>query len=358
MRWLFAPPPKKPDPLAKIMADRAALLKRERELSRRIERLYRGAKKAIEPQLQELTAKIKEAEALGLTVGPSWLAGEARMTALLAQIELQLGAAAKTATKATEQAQRVGIGRGSKDAIGAMREAAKYAGVASAFDVLPTEALEHLAGTMANGTPLAAWFDAIGPTARESAAQTLFNGLAQGISPYQIARDLRGVLDISKTSAMITARQASIGAYRAANLAEYQANSDVLSGWRWVCSYSIRTCAMCIAMDGTEHAADEQMVSHLECRCSASPILADGAEQTRTTGSEWFAGQDAETQNTILGPLKGELYRSGDISLADLVKQGTDVTWGDWRAEKSVRDLVSEGSLSNRQVNEAASAAR
>ncbi len=693
MRWLFAPP-KKADPHANAMRDRAALLKRERALTREIERLYKVAKKNLTPELQALTAKIAEARKLGLAIGASWLENEARLSALLLQIEAQITAFARASATATEKAQRVSIERGSIDAIGAFREAARYAGINAAFERLPVEALQHLAGTLADGTPLAAWFDAIGPKARQAASETLFTGLAQGLGSKDIARNLREAVDISKTSAMLTARQASIGAYRAAAQQEYAANSDVVTGWRWTCSYSVRTCAMCIAMDGTKHAVTEKLISHLacvvgdaavfgpalraglrrwfegevidirtegghvltvtpnhpvltpkgwiaagllaeggdivcctfgegvlpvvdpdnddgpsaaedvfetlcragrmgsmsmpttakdfhgdgigageveivpanrllwdcghvaamepmlnpslvgravgaiglsgsghllsrflgknhalrrpmsslaiaaiflrralgyhqaiglgviadrdtgslepnpdhvagrceglsdgvfglagfvtagnvrngkrvhgqsgsgrvlsnqrmarfrraqgdspggedqpqalsayaeglhevlnafsanvavskvveigrrqicshvynfetqngwyaadgvivhNCRCTETPILAGGEEQPRTTGPEWFEKQDAATQDTILGPLKGRLYRGGDISLADLVKQGRDATWGDWRAEKSIRDLVREGSLSNATVAEAAKAAR
>ena len=98
---------------------------------------------------------------------------------------------------------------------------------------------------------------------------------------------------------MITARQASVGSYRAATHQEYVANRDVVQGWRWACSYSVRTCAMCIAMDGTEHSVLEKLISHLACRCVQIAILIGAIEQPRTTGPQWFKGLDAATQDTI-----------------------------------------------------------
>jgi SPP1 gp7 family putative phage head morphogenesis protein len=359
MRWIFAPPKKtSADPYAHAMRNRAALLKREREAARQIELLYRAAQGRIEPKLAALVAEIGEAKRLGTAVDAEWLRSQHRFEALLHQIEWQISGLAAGAVKITAASQETNIQRGLFDAHSALDEAAKFAGLDMQFERLPAEALEGLAGFLADGSPLASLFSTFGPEARQAASESLFAGIAQGSAPAAIARDLRADLGVSRDRAMRIARNESMRAYRSAASQERVANADVVAGWAWACSYSVRTCAMCIAMDGTEHAVDEEMASHVECRCTETPILKDAEQQKRTTGPEWFAGLDDEKQDMILGPLKGDLFRSGDITLQDLVKTGTDPVWGDYRAEKSIRDLIKEGTVSNATVADAARASR
>ena len=371
-RWLFAPPkppkktpipvpvpavkpaPKARGPVAYALKNRTALLKREQKATRDIARLYKAAQKSIETELQRVLAKIAAARAIGQEVTQHWLVTEARLGLLLQQIEGQTHRFALDASAVAEKAQAANVARGTADAYGAMQAAAKYAGIDAAFTRLPATALEHLAGFLSDGAPLERLFRELGPQAAKLGGEALFDGVAQGKGIKSIARDVREATGVSRNRAQLIARTESLRAYRSATLESYQANAQTVQGWRWLCSFSVRTCVFCIAQDGTEHPSTEQMATHPACRCCQEAVLVGTAEgEPRKTGSEWFGEQDAETRASILGPVKAALYDEGKIGLSDLVETGTNAKWGDWGGEKSLRSLIGEGTISSKDVAEA-----
>ena len=92
-------------------------------------------------------------------------------------------------------------------------------------------------------------------------------------------------------------------------------------------------------MDGTEHGLDDPFASHQCCRCCPVPLLRDRETPPRETGAEWFANQDAATQRAMLGPGKQQLYAEGKLTLADLVGERHDPTWGKSRYQRSLREI-------------------
>lgn len=123
----------------------------------------------------------------------------------------------------------------------------------------------------------------------------------------------------------------------------------VVWGWLWVAEDDERTCAVCIALDGTIHDLDEDFDDHACGRCTPEPLdendygLSDaeildnhGYDQT---GVEWFAEQDADYQRSVLGPTKYEAYASGQLTLGDLVDWTTDSQWGSVPRERSAQEL-------------------
>lgn len=136
-----------------------------------------------------------------------------------------------------------------------------------------------------------------------------------------------------------------LNAYRGASLESYRANSDVVEKWRWTASLSAGTCIACLEMDGEVFDLDEEMESHPNCRCVPTSItksystllgalgiddtegLDEGGSDTWETGSEWFARQDEETQQQVLGPSLYRAYQDG-YSLSDMVGKRTDPGYG------------------------------
>ncbi len=70
-------------------------------------------------------------------------------------------------------------------------------------------------------------------------------GLAAGDGPRQIARVLRDVLDVAYSKALTISRTEALNAYRGAALANYRANSDVVSMWEWHADR--KACDLCKA---------------------------------------------------------------------------------------------------------------
>lgn len=276
----------------------------------------------------------------------------------LAELEQTLGREGarfgRAAGRAVEagQAQAVDLGvRGAS----AMAEAGPLLGVRWAR--VPAEALEHLVGTLGNGSPLRELFDRFGPVASTQGREALEAGLGAGWNPRKAAVELERALRsgeppqgfgaelLGRTGelrdrALVIARTEMVRSHRQAALANYQANADVVEGWEWHAERGPRTCAVCLAMDGTLHPLDEPFASHVQCRCSPVPWF-DGMDG-RGEGEDWFAEQDEEYQEAVLGPGKLALYRDGKIQLRDLVHESRDPEWGPQRNEKSLKRVNRE----------------
>lgn len=171
--------------------------------------------------------------------------------------------------------------------------------------------------------------------------------LALGKGPAAVAADLARDAQVPLQRALVIARDQMLDAYRTAALDTYRANSSVVQQWMWVADQSANTCAACIFMDGSLHTLDEEMDSHVCCRCSPVPVTRSWADilggmgldgsaipetslsaSSRQAGAAWFDQQAASVQDSILGVAGGKAYRAGDVSLADFVGHTTNPVWG------------------------------
>jgi hypothetical protein len=158
---------------------------------------------------------------------------------------------------------------------------------------------------------------------------------------------LHGIVDVAGTRLEATARTAILGSYRSAAIANYAENQDVLKPeWEWLCAKSARTCAACLALDGTKHKiSDGFQKSHVNCRCTSIPVLKDGPAIARETGEEWLAKQDAAVQDRILGKQGGAQYRAGNVALDDFVTLDRDARWGDSYRKATLGEAMPKAGL-------------
>lgn len=212
------------------------------------------------------------------------------------------------------------------------RGGAAQASVTAGWVHLPTSAVEDLVGMTQNG-PLADLLRSFGDDGARFIADQLVQGLALGQSPRTVADAITKGMEISRNRALTIARTEMLRSARGASQRTYAANDDVLNGWYWLCAHSERTCAACLAMDGTFHELTESLESHVSCRCAMRPGLRDIPMTHPQTGAEWLAEQPPETQDAILGKQGGEAYRNGEVALQDFVRREDDPVWG-----ASVRD--------------------
>lgn len=335
------------------------------------ERLIHENWQAIPAQAQRLYAPLLDAYARDLAalraqdgdtsarLSLSWLTGQqARLQAIERGIRAQVNDFAQGAAQQVTHAQASAAPQGASDAAALGKtalEPVKKAGVhPDALWSRPNpNALANLVGRLSNGKPLSDLFDGFGEEASAAARKALMTGLSMGWGPREIARALLDALGISRNRALVIARQETLGAYRAAASQTYQANSDVLDGWYWSADPSPRTCAMCLAMDGTFHTLDETLDSHVCCRCAMipktksyadilEPLGIDASDIPETsyepdvTGADWFDQQDAATQQDILGSQAAyDAYADGDLTLSDLIGELDDPVWGHSRYQKS-----------------------
>lgn len=214
--------------------------------------------------------------------------------------------------------------------------------------------MTRIYGTAGNGAPLGDLFAGFGDEAAFNGSVVLNNALAGGYNPDAIAGALADALGTSEQRANVIARNEMLGAYRDAQLENFRANSDVLRGWMW--SAADGCCVACAFMDGSMHTLDEDMDSHVGCRCSPLPAtfsyddllgdlgidVSDIADTSIDIGYEPMLTRltrDPEGMRDLLGPSKFNAWARGDVDIADLVGVRDDGEWGLSIYEKSLKEL-------------------
>lgn len=296
--------------------------------------------------LDALQERIALARAQGRTVSPAWLYQEQRYRDLLANVAQQAerygGAAAATVT----DAQAWAAGQGAQDA---MASVGASAGVRVDALTPPVGNVATAAGFLADGSPLTALFAGSGTATAFAARDVLVTAVATGWGADRTARALRDAVGLTHTRAVTVARTELHRVYREATRATYQANRDVVTGWTWRAALDRRCCTGCMAMDGTVHDVDERLDGHPRCRCAMVPLTRSWADlglegledAERPAGGRARARLDAMSpaeQDRALGPVRGRLYRRGQIDLPDMVTRTYDPRWGTMRREATVTE--------------------
>lgn len=339
-------------PSLSTLADqqRAELLQAEGQAVRALTRAYGVAWQRIQARLDRLQQKMADARARGETVSPSWLLQQERLASLQQQIALELRAAGLQAASTIAVAQTNALLLAEQHAPQLMSAAlgTPPVGVVATFTRLPREALGALVGLTQAGTPLLELLGDLAAPAAQEASELLIEAVVLGLGPRETARMVRKVIGAPLSQALTFARTATLGSYRAATLTIYQANSDVVTGWIWHAQLGPRTCALCWAMHGTEHALGEPFAGHFNCRCAMLPRTKTWRElgydvpETRAeipTGAAVFAELSADAQLAILGPGKFARYAAGKLTLAELVTTTQNARWGAMRTERPLYTL-------------------
>lgn len=302
-----------------------------------------------------------------MRVPPSWLtsARGGNWPALSAQITAQMRTYGRTALGITT------VAKGDAVAIGADgAQQAMVAAIAPIAHQLPDNGrifeqpardaeARAFVSRAKDGGPLSQLFDGFGPDESAALHDTIVAGLATGMGPRQLASELTQTLDsLSYGRAVTICRTESLHAANSAALANYRANSDIVTSWQWMCA-KVNSCAGCLAMDGTIHDLDEDLDDHPNGRCAKAPvtkgyaaILADfGIDasdddfsappwQTYQSGADWLSEQDEATQRAAFGGNAAYLaWKNGDASLSDFGQVRRDRQWGDSIQQASLKSL-------------------
>lgn len=330
---------------------RARLLKQDAATARQMALVYAKARRAIKERLTELEGRIATARAAGEEVGPAWLLREARYHKLLADADAAMRRFSREAGILITGRQEALLDEAQDDAERyiATAQGPPPPGAATSFDRLPEEAITELVPRLAPGSPLYDVLADFAPNTVQGVSDTLLNGMALGLGMDVVARQIAQLLDGGQTRAFLIARTETLRAYREALRRTYQANDDIVGGWRWTAHKSIRTCAACLSLDGSIHDLDEPMGTHPACRCTQTPMTKSWRElgfdvdeppdPYGETGSEWLAKQPANHQDLVLGKAGGAAYRAGKVTLADFVQVRHSPVWGTTRSVKSAKAM-------------------
>jgi len=336
---------------------RQLLLHREQQALQSLERAYQNSLKGIQPRLDRLYDQMVNALGDGEKLPANWLYEAGRLEAIKKFLKGEINHFGVLAQLTTGQLQRFGVQLGERAALDLLK-ATLPTGVKWSFGVPSPAAIANLVGATQAGSPLADLFSGFGAEAAENVSKALITGLTAGDNPRKVATDVQQALGTSRNRALTISRNEMLRCYKSAALESYRANDDIMSQWRWQADKSGRTCAVCLAMDGSLHDLDEDFESHVQCRCAPVPVTkswedilsgtgidtsipeTSASADDYQSGSDWFAQQSEAVQRQVLGNAKYKAYQNGDLELSDLVGVSHDEKWGASRYEKSLKDAL------------------
>ncbi len=328
---------------------KAALLARDREASKRLIEMYAAAQKRIAAQAAQtlrLLARLEQESPDYLDVKRR----QERLQALETQIAAEIERLSNETTAIVTAQQTEAFSAGTADALDMLASALPAPGIRVEFNALSVEAVEAVAGFTAEGSPVHDILLEAGREAARTAAEQLAAGVARGVSPVRVARQLRRTLGVELTRALTIARTETLRAYREATRQVYAQNSDIVQRMQWVASFSTRTCALCLALHGKLFRVDEPAPSsHPNCRCVFVPVLKppeelglerEAAPTPVPSASEWLDSLPREELDEIMGPGKAEAYLSGTMKLDDLIGRRVSEDWGVVYYERSLTSVM------------------
>jgi hypothetical protein len=207
-------------------------------------------------------------------------------------------------------------------------------GLRAGWQRVPVESVETISGMTGTGSPLRrALTERLGAAVALDLADRLVEGIALGRNPRDIFRE--GMAQ-GLTWSLSTVRTAQIYAYREATRANYRANRDVVSGWKWKATFDGRTCASCLAQHGTLHSVDEVLNDHHQGRCTMIPVVPLAQqlgipEPDMGDAETWLRGRTEAEQRAQLGPGVWKEWSAGRVGLRDLSTTYVDPIYGEMR---------------------------
>lgn len=190
-------------------------------------------------------------------------------------------------------------------------------------------------------------------------------GMVQGEGTDAIVRRIKGtkaagyadgILDVSRRSAQSIVRTSVTHVSNVAAQETWKANSNVVKAWQFLATLDSRTTPQCGSKDGKVYPIGEGPIPPLHIRCRSISVAVtksfrelgldidelsksdrasmDGAIAGAPRYADWLKTKDAAFQNDVLGNARGELFRSGKLTLDQLVRNdGSLMTLDQLKAE-------------------------
>lgn len=356
------------------------ILARERKAASEMVRTYFQAWKRVRARLNALQLDYERTIARGEEVSPHWIYLNSRLNDLQELIGKEMQRFSVMAERRITEEQKQAI----MDSLEFNREMIVLQ-MGPEYEVpemmrvksLPTRAIETMVGMNQVDSPLRRLFSSFTGAAVQAASDALIEGMILGYNPRKIAPMIRDALGIQLDRALTISRTEVLRAHREAAHQIYAENADVVKGWRWQASLDGRTCAVCISLHGREFPLSENMSSHPNCRCVATPIPYSWEElgerfgvdwsgvekagpsfeevakkynmspeqiaryKARTgTGEDYFKSLKPEEQRKILGSAKWLAWKEGKFAFDDIWKSTWSAEWGEGKTTVSLRELI------------------
>lgn len=188
---------------------------------------------------------------------------------------------------------------------------------------------------------------------RQAVAGAIRRGYFEGRTTAQIIQDIRGtranryrdgLLAVTDRHAQAVVRTAVQHVATTARMETWQANDDLVIGYRWVSTLDSRTSTTCRSLDGKvfKFGKGPRPPAHINCRStivaeldgrfkflrgSAERASQDGPVSAQETYYSWLKRQPAAFQDSVLGPTRGKLLRDGGLSAERFAELQLDKTF-------------------------------
>lgn len=315
-----------PNEIAQILSrHRRLLAERERRTVAELRAAYGSVEKELVKEFLKLSKWLAALPPEQRTRGA--ILRHAVLRELLDQVRAEIRNYGGRVGRITAREQRYGILSADRNAREMLVAQTRNAAIRLNFDrALPKRVIETAVGLMGDGSPINEYFEnAVGKKLVAAIRDEIVKTIATGDSFGRLAKNLQKRAGVMPRQAHAIARTEVNRARRETTRQIYE--SQGITEWEWVAANSLRTCILCLTLDGQRFSIKDPFPTHVNCRCTMIAVHPNITHKRRT-GREWLATRSAEEQEKVIGKEAFAAYERGEITLDDLVTFRTSKKWG------------------------------
>lgn len=203
------------------------------------------------------------------------------------------------------------------------------------------DALRNLVGFAGDGRPLDTYFQSKLPAAGAKAVQeALYLSTLLNEPPVQAAKRIKGAVAGNAWRAETIARTEILRTHRETTRQNFLENDDVVMGYQWLAARDSRSCIVCWTLSGKIFKTKEPFGTHVNCRCTLSPITDPEDLKDIPSGAEEFKQLSQDEQQDILGIPKWTAWKEGNLPLENLIGFRKHPIFGPIRWERGLKDAL------------------
>jgi SPP1 gp7 family putative phage head morphogenesis protein len=292
---------------------------------------------------------------------------EARLEALLYEVEdLTAGVRSELTQQYTTMSVTVAAPT-LTETVGALSVAGLAKGVNNVA-LSPTQLRTFFQETPLGGRLIQEWVDRTFDFNIQGQIRQAINvGVLRGEGYPGLVRRMEDGFGMARQDAISLTRTFVSSANNQARDMVYRENRDIVKKWRWLTASDNRVCPICLALHGREFKIGEgpETPKHIRCRCVRLPVTVTWRElgididemqheldrwvvrgregengeilvrgvheggkdpvlrvgRYKNADAFWDSMSDAEKASTSMGPGRTALLNSGDIKMADLIRE-------------------------------------
>lgn len=256
----------------------------------------------------------------------------------------QYGATRKRTEAGLLSASKRGVAVASKSTKAAVKEAEGNANRLLALkaegkgpDIYDATSVENLTGLLDRG-PLQARIIELAGKDADAVMGHISNGLIRQRPVAQTLQRIHATVQNSSEWHLKTIVTTETNRARREGMRVVMERSPYVTGYRWVCSLTDRSCGFCWSQHGKWFPTSRVMATHPNCSCTMIPSNQDDETDS---GVDLFEALTPAEQDKAFGSASmGRAFRDGAFELGDVAKVGRHEKWGPTGAQRSLKSLV------------------